>query len=59
MNKTFWTILKDFPPASVNSARDIIKSYLEKFIKYHNDYFAKQLEQLGVDVDYHFMDNGN
>jgi hypothetical protein len=59
MNKTFWTILKDFPPASVNNSREIIRHYLELFKKYRNPYYAKQLEDFGIDVDYSPLDNGN
>jgi hypothetical protein len=51
-------ILQNYPPASINNSREIIKSYLEKFMKYKNEYYAKVLEDFGIDVDFNNYDNG-
>lgn len=52
-------VLKDFPPSSTNNAREIVKRLLLKFKKSPNTYWAKQLEEVGVDVDFNNNDNGN
>ena len=56
---SIWKVLQNFPPASVNHSREIIRKYLEKFRIYKNPYYAKQLEDFGIDVDYSPLDNGN
>ena len=52
-------ILRQYPPSSVNNARDIIKSYLLRFIRSKSDRNAKVLEDFGIDVDFNNYDNGN
>lgn len=54
-----WKVLQNFPPASVNHSREIIRKYLELFKKYKNPYYAKQLEGFGIELDYSPLDNGN
>lgn len=58
-HNTMDSVLRNFPPASVNNARSIIKNLLAKFKEYPSAYWAKQLEEVGVDVDFNNLDNGN
>lgn len=52
-------VLKNFPPSSQNNAREIVKGIVLKFKKSPNTYWAKRLEEVGVDVDFNNLDNGN
>jgi len=52
-------ILRHYPSSSVNNARDIIKSYLLRFIRSKSERNAKVLEDFGIDVDFNNYDNGN
>jgi hypothetical protein len=54
-----WKVLKELPPSYINSARAIVKPILEGFVKFRNHYFARRLEDYGIDVDYSPYDNGN
>lgn len=49
---TYWEVLKDFPPSTVNSSREIIKYALEKFKKTPSMYWANRLGQYGIEVDF-------
>ncbi len=55
MKNNYWNILKDFDPDT--NAREIIKYALEKFKKTPSMYWAKRLEEYGVDVDFETYDN--
>jgi hypothetical protein len=59
MHSSIQLVLKDFPPSSTNNAREIVKRLLLKFKKSPSAYWAKQLEEVGVDVDFNSNDNGN
>jgi len=56
---TYWIVLKDFPSSAINSSREIVKKYLELFNKYKNPFYAKVLEDFGIELDYSPLDNGN
>lgn len=55
MTNNYWNILKDFDPNT--NAREIIKYALEKFKKTPSMYWAKRLEEYGVDVDFETYDS--
>lgn len=57
MKNNYWNILKEFPPSTVNSSREIIKYALDKFKKTPSMYWAKRLEEYGVDVDFETYDS--
>lgn len=55
MKNNYWNILKDFDPDT--NAREIIKYALEKFKKTPSMYWAKRLEEYGIDVDFETYDS--
>jgi hypothetical protein len=64
MKNNYWKILKDYPPSHVNNSREIIREKLEqrdraieKFKKTPSMYWAKRLEEYGIDVDFETYDS--
>jgi hypothetical protein len=53
----YWDILKNYD--SNTNAREIIKNAIEKFKKTPSMYWARRLEEYGIDVDFNNYDNGN